>query len=248
VEAPRGGGAVLAVVGGFAGVGDAAFGAFPVYVAPPGGGGGAALGGEGGAVGAEGGAAPDASGSDFLVEGTNGSFLQTGIATIDGLNGSPATVRIDIPALGAITLAGLNVPGGNLILSSPGGVLTGNLAVGNLLVLGTTGSSNLFGSVQGITGPAAAAVAQIQPAINDAYLLNDCVIASPVCGQIGGLTGIGDLTQTPLLLLPDQDIDQLALASQTSVQPLVIDLSFPPTLPGEANPEIVLPNVSSRDY
>ena len=228
---------------------------------------------------------PAASGSGFQVTpvGGSGDFVQTGVATIEGLDGTTATVRVDIPAAGNITLADLEAPGADIVLSSAGGDFTGNLATRNLLVIGTTGSSNLFGTVLGNSGSVAAAAAQIEPAINTAYLLNNCVIASSVCSAptppvvppptppvVPPLTGpvvtpptglgkISNLVPTSTLLLPSLSIQDLSQTMSNTEPPTLqpndsarnnaqLYIAFPPTLPGESNPGIVLPNVSSHDY
>ncbi|MBV8156190.1 MAG: hypothetical protein JO278_00950, partial [Dyella sp.] len=206
------------------------------------------------------GATPFAAGSGFQVLAVNGfgSFVQTGVATIRGLDGTTATVRIDVPAAGTILLGDLQAPQSDIILASPGGTLLGDLFARNLLVIGTTGSSNLFGSIQGVSTPGAAALGQIEPAINGNYLFNGCVIASPVCGALTG-GGIGGFPPTATLLLPSLSIEDLQTVLSDSNPPTLqrngsptqnvdIVVTFPPTLPGETNPEVVLPNVSGRDY
>ena len=210
-------------------------------------------------IGAQGGGTPAAPGSFFQVTplGGVGSFVQTGVATIQGLDGTQATVRIDVPGAAAILLADLAAPGADIVLASPAGSLLGNLFADNLLVIGTFGSSNLFGSIRGVTTPAAAALGQIEPAVNRAYLFNGCVIASPTCGGAPG--HVGDLPTTSTLLLPSLSIANLNVVLSNTVPPTMqpngsntqnvqLYLAFPPTLPGDSNPEIVLPNVSGRDY
>ncbi len=66
-------------------------------------------------------------------------------------------------------------------------------------------------------------------------------------------------TPTATLLLPDPSVvdlsealsnavPQLAAKAAGTTQTLLFGLVFPPTVPGDPNPEIVLPNVSGRDY
>jgi len=208
---------------------------------------------------AQSGVTPAAPGSNFQVipVGGAGSFVQTGVATIQGLDGTQATVRIDVPAAGNILLADLSAPNADIILASPGGSLLGNLFANNLLVIGMLGSSNLSGSIRGVTTPGAAALGQIEPAINTAYLFNGCVIASATCGGAPG--HVGDLPPTATLLLPTLSIEDLnTVLSDTdpaTLQPngrarqnVQLYITFPPTLPGDSNPDIVLPNVSGHDY
>jgi hypothetical protein len=86
-------------------------------------------------------------------------------------------------------------------------------------------------------------------------------------GGTGGTGGGGNpaptipvaSTPTATLLLPDPSVvdlsealsnavPQLAAKAAGATQTLLFGLVFPPTVPGDPNPEIVLPNVSGRDY
>ena len=108
-------------------------------------------------------------------------FVQIGTSIISDPPGT--TLRIQLPATGGTArFANLQGTGANLVLGLGTGSATGNMDVGGLLVLGTGGSADLFGSVAGVTTQRAAALAQIIPAINQAYTFNDCTIGAPFCG------------------------------------------------------------------
>lgn len=201
-------------------------------------------------------------GSFFLVQpiGGSGSFTQTGVTTIQSLAGTRATVRVDVPSAGRISLNDLVAPSSSIVLGVTSGTATGTIRVGNLLVLGQTGSSNLFGSVQSRVGPAAAAAAAIQPAINANYRLNNCVIASTTCTIAPVLEfqtiarntpPTTQLPWLPIALMAGDYADlvpQVPSSGRVRPQTLNLRLNFPPVSPGDSNPELVLPNVSGQDY
>jgi hypothetical protein len=224
-------------------------------------------------VGSQAGLTPAAPGSFFLVQPVQGigNFTQIGTTTIQSLPGTSATVRIDVPSNGAISFNKLMAPSANLILGIVAARATGAIDVGDLLVLGQTGSSDLAGTVQGQTGPAAATVARILPAINQNYRLNNCMIALSSCipprpsvppspPAPPAPPVIVDPRQTsPSTVLPWWPIELMASGyadpvpqalSPDRVRPQTLDLglAFPPVEPGESNPQLVLPNVSGRDY
>jgi hypothetical protein len=124
--------------------------------------------------------------------------------------------------------------------------------VAGLTVQGSAGSADLFGTVAGVAGPPAAALAAITPAINAAYLLNNCVIAAASCGTVlqNVITQQSTTTQPapsifnveayPSTLLPSR-FPLLVIPNLLPLPPL----TFPVNL---ADPDIALPNISSQDY
>ncbi|MGH7070413.1 MAG: hypothetical protein ACREFO_10405, partial [Acetobacteraceae bacterium] len=130
------------------------------------------------------GAAPSLPGSVLEVL-SGGVFQELGTSVIAPLGGGGAVVRIQLPAAGgAATFANLVAGGANLVLALGPGAASGTMAAGGLLVLGTGGSANLFGSVAGIPGGAAAGAARILPRVSSNYLFNRCVIQTAVCSAL----------------------------------------------------------------
>jgi len=132
------------------------------------------------------GAQPAAPGSFLQVlpgSGGTAQFVQLGVTVIDPPNGVVPTLRIQVAdSGGSITLNDLVGLTANLVLANFSGPNSGIIDVGSLSVIGATGLANLFGSVAGNTGPTAARISVITPAINSNYLLNDCVIMAATCG------------------------------------------------------------------
>jgi hypothetical protein len=205
------------------------------------------------------GAAPTAPGSFLQVlPGNNGTgtFVQLGITTIDPPNGVTPTLRIEVPNGGTIALSDLVGPSSNLILSDLGGPIGGVIDVNSLHVLGTGGSANLFGTVDGIDNQRAAAISFIAPAINSNYLLNLCVIMSSVCGGLP----INVTDEDPELLDPAESQLTATLASAIAqlqlffTQPLVAGVAPECRVVGtlatltDQCMDIILPNISDRDY
>jgi hypothetical protein len=156
--------------------------------------------------------------------------------------GGAATVSVALPAAGGqIAFANLVAPGVGLVLTTGAGTAIGQINTGSLLVIASTGSSNLFGTVAGVGGPQAAAISRIQPTIDPNYLLNDCVIEAAACG-------LGQLPQFPnptLFSWQDQNgIPQLSAAAIAAILtlPLVQVIRQP------RDPDIELPNISNLDY
>ncbi|MGH7050270.1 MAG: beta strand repeat-containing protein [Acetobacteraceae bacterium] len=130
----------------------------------------------------------DQSGADPALPGSvlqvlsGGVFQQLGTSVIAPLGGGGATLRIQLPAEGgAANFTNLLAGGANLVLALGPGVASGTLAAGGLLIIGTGGSANLFGSVAGMPDGAAAKTARILPSVNANYLFNGCVIQTTVC-------------------------------------------------------------------
>jgi filamentous hemagglutinin family protein len=176
-------------------------------------------------------------------------FVQTGTSL---LTDPPAiTLRIQLPATGgSASFADLDGPGANLVLALGNGTASGTMQIGGLLVLGASGSADLFGSVAGVTTQAAAALGQISPTVNLAYTFNDCTIGLAACGA-----PLFPLLP-PLVGLP-QAVDELAWFYPgpvlLPVPPLptldLIVLLTPALLTGELAPQdVVPPNISFEDY
>jgi filamentous hemagglutinin len=173
-----------------------------------------------------------------------GTFRQTGTTVVTG-----TSLNITLPQTGGIIAFGsLAAPGTALVLTTGAGIASGFIDTGSLLVVGNTGGSNLFGVVAGVGGPAAAAIARIQPQIDPHYLLNGCVIELAVC--FSSLTAFPnpDLfawqAQNGLAWRVQNDMPQLSAAAAAAM------LTLPRTqvVRQPRSPDIELPNISNLDY
>jgi hypothetical protein len=143
--------------------------------------------------------------------------------------------------------ADLEAPSANLVLGTGTGVATGFIRAGTLLIVGAGGRASLVGSVNGDSGPGAAALARIRPAVDPAYMFNLCTIGTTICtplalsasqitSVLGGLVAYGLLPTDlpPLPVLPEL---------------VVIALPSLPAPPKQlTNPDVVPPNISVQDY
>ena len=167
------------------------------------------------------------------------SFVQVGTSTVTGFRGFPATLQIATSGnMQFDPSAGLNATGTWLILGLQGGTATGNLFVRALDVLyAHPGGTNLFGTINGITGGIASAAGFIQPAIDTAYRYNNCVIESTICSPAQPLSGT-------VPFLPGSPSPVPVLENLASIAFLML-----PEQPGDwVDPDVVPPNVSFVDY
>ena len=192
------------------------------------------------------GANPSADGSNITVladSDGNAQFVQTGASVLQSFQGARATLRIDLPATGGtMQFAGFSAPGATLVLSFGPGRATGTLNVGGLQVVGSRGSSGLFGSVGGVSGGPAASVATITPTVNPDDLFNNCVIGAVFCAGIPQLP-------TDVNLQPGVNA-QAAFEGTGDLQevPVVPPLYVVQSVLWPADPDVQLPNISDRDY
>ena len=181
----------------------------------------------------QGGANPSAPGSYLQVlpdpQTGTGVFQQLGTSSIVALNGTPATLRIQIPDGGTILLNNLYGPGSNVVLGTGvGGEASGTVTLGNLFVAGQSGGARLFGSVAGENGFVAAQRSFINPNFNPRYTLNDCPIQSVSCTSVASFLSPKSFLRTQ----PFLTLNLLTLAAA----------------PDPDDPELLLPNISDRDY
>jgi len=179
-------------------------------------------------------------------------FTQVGSSSILGIDG-PATLQISVtgnmqfdPPLGLI---------GNttwLILNLTNGTAAGNVFVNALDVSYTQpGKATLLGSVAGDATKAAAMLASIQPAVNNNYTLNGCIIGATICQPI-----IVPPVQKPSLSLYTSVLGSLYPFLPGTPAPLValpdfklVALPVLPAPPGQlTDPDVVPPNISYQDY
>jgi filamentous hemagglutinin family protein len=164
-----------------------------------------------------------------------GSFTQTGISSVSGLNGGAATLRIQVPDNGTVRFADLDSPNLNLVLDAgTGGTALGSVTLNNLLVLGQGGATTLTGIVADQQGVGAAAVSFINPAVNTAYTLNNCPIESTACISVNlNISAFSELAPKSFLRVSTDIILPL----------LTLDV-----VPDPNDPDLLLPNISAEDY
>ena len=155
----------------------------------------------------------------------NAAINQIGTLTIrSSIRDQSPIVRFVLPATGGkITIENTQGTSTTVLLSTGnGGVTTGNVNLGGLVIVGTGGSAALAGIIKNSTGPEAARLAQIQPQPSTTYRLNACPISSINCVLI------------PLGVLP----------AANPLRDFVLDT-------GRYNSDdddVALPDISSRDY
>ncbi|HEY1588690.1 MAG TPA: hypothetical protein VGG00_03070, partial [Rhodanobacter sp.] len=117
-----------------------------------------------------------------------GSFTQIGNSMVIGYNsaGDPSILLIDVTGGGNITFSstgGLTGTSTWMVLDIGTGTASGNIFVQNLDInrAGATGSTTLSGTINGVSGLAAAAAAGIQPGPNSSFRFNSCPIQSVNC-------------------------------------------------------------------
>ena len=195
-------------------------------------------------------------------------LLQTGNTQV--MPGTGGIGTLSLTALnGRISLGGLQASGLNLSLTLGSGAASGTLNVAGLAVSGSGGSAGLNGSVAGTTGAPAAAIATITPAVDVAYKLNGCVIstncgiASPPQAQVITLPTVTLPTDTlptvaiPLVIGTTFPFD-VALITPKGFLETELENSFRPDLfttelivslmRDPIDPNLLLPNISDRDY
>jgi hypothetical protein len=165
------------------------------------------------------------------------SFIPTAGAT-------SGTLLLAVPDGGSITLANLSAPSFAVTLNTGvGGTSAGNLVANALLVNGSGGSANLFGTVGGNTGFAAAIASKITPAFSTSYLLNNCPIMSVTCTT--AITNPGTTT----IDIPVVAGTIFEKYTDTFLRPdlITLDLLTLAVAPDPNDPEELLPNISRRD-
>lgn len=187
------------------------------------------------------GGSPAGPGSYIAVtrgDGETGGFVSTAGAAIVPFGGPAATLRIGIPGAGwAIALGGLAAPKAALVLDTgAGGTARGTLDVQKLLVRGSGGGADLFGTVAGFGGVGASSLATIAPRTDPAYTLNNCPIGL-ACAQTQYPPVVARVGDT--LLIPRIQPGSVALA-------VIPRLGF--QFGGNGDPDVVLPNISIVDY
>lgn len=187
-----------------------------------------------------------ASGRSYLRmqagEGGTGQIVRTDTTSVVGLNGSTATVRLELPPSGgSMTFNGLQAGTTDVVLNLGRGSASGRLDARSLLVIGTGGSSGLRGRVGGLSGLQAARAVRIETASGSAYRFNNCVIASVSCGPPPDL--VQNIVTPQKLLQPDRQAEQREKdARGVNLPLLIVNLQ-----PDPEEQEVLLPNISDRD-
>lgn len=119
---------------------------------------------------------------------TVGNFLQVGTSIVQGFGdiANPNILRISVAGAGGIVFSKVGgLQGSNtwLILDIDSGLASGNVFVRSLDVnrTGTTGATELVGTIAGVKGPAAAGAAGITPTPSSNFRFNSCPIHSVNC-------------------------------------------------------------------
>ena len=207
------------------------------------------------------GAAPAASGSYIIVQPNPAgasSIVQSGSGTLSGLDGGPATLRLQLPdSGGAMTFDDLEAPFANLVLGTGNGTAAGNIRAGTLFIVGAGGAATLRGSVSGDSGPGAAARAGISPVVDPAYTFNGCTIGATICAvtlspppplaarpafELQITSVLGGLVEYDLLptgLPPPPPLPELVMIAVPSLAAPSRQLT---------DPDVVPPNISFLDY
>ncbi len=173
--------------------------------------------------------------------GLGGRLIQTGRTTFAPR--AAATANVLFGALGGtISLQNLVAPTGALTLSLGSGTATGNLVASDLLVRGTGGSANLFGTVRALGGFDAAYVSRISPNFDKGYQINNCAIASVSCVPI--------VPRVTVRLVEPGTIRPDIILVESYLRPdlFTADLITLDIIRNTSDPDFPLPNISDRDY
>lgn len=165
-------------------------------------------------------------GSFLAIAGGGGpGKIATGNITVAPFSASKATIDFVLPQpdAGTISIGQLVGKATDLILvTRQNGIATGTVDVAGLLVLGSGGKADLFGTIGGLDGQAAANKAGILALPNANYRFNACPITSINC-----------------VLLPVQTIPPISPLRDV---PIIRDR------PTQDDADVQLPNVSDEDY
>ena len=160
-----------------------------------------------------------------VTPGANGSaqILQVGAVHIFSQDAAISTVRLQLPPTGgSINFNNLGAPTTDLLLFIGAGSATGRIDVGDLLVSGRLGGTDLTGTVRGLAGTAAARAAELAPFLSANYRLNSCPLQSVNC-----------------ILLPIETVP---------TQNPLHDLAIGQARDELDDADVLLPNVAEQDY
>jgi filamentous hemagglutinin family protein len=164
-------------------------------------------------------------------------FVEIGNAAIVPLGASTATLRISAQGAGGqIAFGTLSAPLVTLVLDTGiGGRSSGTVIVDGLLVLGTGGGANLFGTIGGAGGFNASLAARIEPRIDPAYTVNGCVIGG-ICVSAQNLPQVYEVEAQA------RATSALAPLLLVAVPQYLVPLGW------LSSPDVVPPNIAGSDY
>jgi filamentous hemagglutinin family protein len=215
------------------------------------------------------GTAANGGGALFTVSpDTTGKGTFRAATNVLPLNGSAPTMTVSMPSQGGtVFLTSLNGPSTELVLDLHTADAQGQINVANLNVIGFGGNVAFTDStVHGLTGSAAAAAATSSPANNPDYLVNGCeigvgctspTITLPPVIQPPNISA-GVTVSSGVATIVNELIEDAATAAiQNSQQdnergvPVLNpmrDLASGPLRDRQDDPDLLLPNVSEKDY
>jgi hypothetical protein len=205
----------------------------------------------------------------------DGSSTFAAAANVLPLGSTRSSLTVNMPSQGGtIYFAGLGAASTDVVLNLGSGNASGQVNVGNLTVNGSGGRVDFTNSiVQGQSGSAAAVLAQSNPPNNTDYLLNGCEIgigcsSAPPGGSRGPTVGVNQqfiiLTRQAVSvssgignivssLIEDATTAAFQSAQQNNQPGVPIlnpmrDLASGPLRDRQEDPDLLLPNVSEKDY
>jgi hypothetical protein len=126
----------------------------------------------------------------------------------------------DQNAFGPILLQNLVAPQSNVLIWAGAGTVNGKIDVLGLGISGTGGSASLIGTIDGISGLAAADLAVKGPRADSSYRINDCALNTPACVVLPQVVPVLPLPTNLVNLLQDAtpsdplDIERLDTGSE----------------------------------
>lgn len=144
--------------------------------------------------------------------GGNAVFQQIGVTSILPLNGTIATLKINLPAVGGtIVLNNLSAPAADLVVFNPGGAPSGTANLAGLLVVGRQGGTDLAGAIGTATSATAVPPATTLSSPEPGYRTDGCTVGTVTC--LFGPVSL-DLPRSPAL------VPAAGLAAEEWVVPL----------------------------
>ena len=200
-------------------------------------------------------------GASVSVTSPGGRLLQQGRTTVTPLTGTQARLNLVLTGDGSvISLNDLQASNVGVVLTLRNGTASGKLDVDSLQLVAAGGSATLSGSIKGNGENSAAGAASIVPDVDIRYTLNGCVIASATCSGIMMQTPPGQPIAGPIArpLIVDTSVGETflvpksflesALGNTLKTNLFTVDLITIGIARDQADPELLLPNVSDRDY
>jgi filamentous hemagglutinin family protein len=180
-------------------------------------------------------------------------FINAGPLFGDYLGAGNQAAALVLSTPGNIAFAngpqGLDAPSTNLLLNA-GGFITGNVVLQGVTILNAQ-ATQLFGSLDGVTGTAAAALGFVEPAPAITQLFNDCEIETDLCAppQQTAATGIDVLVNEILFSLQTGIPDSNILFNQLIPSGIVLpQIDIGSNTKRRLHPDVQLPGVANADF